>query len=346
MLHTGAVVLVMLSLLFGAKSSAQTPDSTTNSNVRIYHNYFFLGPVLKSRSLIFGAQSRTNENIDLDFQPNSSASLGVNAYLMDLVIEASVSIPLGNKSVSRFGDSDVSDLQIGVVGRKFFGDIYWQRYSGFYYTYPGQSIAADEAYPQRPDIDAGNFGLTLGYVFNHEKFSLRSAYTFVDRQLQSKGSPVLAFVVSSFDIAADSSFFPDSQRPADEFASVDQVRFSSLGFTGGYSYNFVIERWFVNLTLSLGPAHYWVRYHRPEIGDRHNIDINWVSNFRVGLGYNADRFFAGVTYNSQRRNVTFEQLHFDNAIGTFRFVLGYRFREFGPLKKRVWDFLPRPKTSS
>jgi len=346
MLQRGVVVLVMLSLLSGAKASAQSTDSLADGNVRTYNDYFFLGPVLKSRSLTFGAQSRTNENINLTFQPNSSSSLGVNAYLMDFIIEASVSIPVGDRSISRFGESEVRDLQVGVVGRRFFGDVYWQRYSGFYYTYPGQSIAGNEAYPQRPDINARNFGLTFGYVFNHEQFSLRSSYTFVDRQLRSKGSPIMAFVVSSFDIQADSSLFPNNQRPTDEYASVNQVQFSSLGFAGGYSYNLVLERWFINLTLSLGPAHYWVRYHLPEMGYRHNIDINWVTNLRIGLGYNADRFFAGVTYSGQGRNVTFEQLRFANSIGTFRFVLGYRFREFGPLKKRVWDLIPRPKARS
>lgn len=328
-------------LLLAVTTVAIGQHDSTHHDFRSFQDHFFIGPVIKSRTLIFGIESITN-NEEIRFQPNSSSSIGLNTFLFDLNLEATFSIPLNDNSISRFGESNVRDLQIAAVGRRFFGDAYWQKYSGFFYEYPSLSVSGSEPFPRRPDIATRNFGVSFGYVFNHDHFSLRSAYTFVDRQLNSRGSPLLGFVVSTFDIKADSSLFPKALAPLGEDAAVNEIRFTSLGFAPGYSYTAVIKKWFLNLSFSAGPAHYWIRYNLPQSGFHYNIDINWLYSLRIALGYNADRFFWGLTYNGQGRSVAFEQIRFNNSIGTLRLVLGYRFREKGFLTKSVWDFVPLP----
>jgi hypothetical protein len=103
----------------------------------------------------------------------------------------------------------------------------------------------------------------------------------------------------------------------------------------------VLKRFFVNATLTLGPAHHWV-YYKEETGEEHyDVSFNATSTVRVAVGYNSDRIFGGVGFNIQSRTVTFENIRFENATSIFRVLVGYRFKEKGILKKRAWEFLPR-----
>jgi hypothetical protein len=61
---------------------------------------------------------------------------------------------------------------------------------------------------------------------------------------------------------------------------------------------------------------------------------------RLGLGYSNDRFFGGINFVMQSRAVRFEDVQVSSSTSTFRFLIGYRFREFGVLKKSIWD-LPK-----
>ena len=43
---------------------------------------------------------------------------------------------------------------------------------------------------------------------------------------------------------------------------------------------------------------------------------------------------------SQGSTIGFENSNFSNNNSVFKVLVGYRFQEFGILKKRVWDMLP------
>jgi hypothetical protein len=321
-------------------SIAQEADSIPSPHIKTFDDFFFLGPVLKKRDLTFTMKSKRDNTGNLSFKPNSSYSIGINTYVFDLGIEASLSIPLDVKSINRYGESQVKDFQISAISRSYLADVYWQKYTGFYYTYPGLKVLPNDPYPRRSDITTRNLGASFAYVFNYSRFSIRSAYTFLDQQLRSKGSPILGFVVSSFNINGDSALIPRALRPNNLTADVDQARFTSLGIAPGYSYNLIFRSFFLNATLLLGPAHYWIRYHTEEDVTHDDIEINVYSSVRIALGYNGNRFFSGISYSSQGRNVTFQQIEFSNSINTFRLVIGYRFRESGFLKRSILDYVP------
>jgi len=333
--------LIGYFVLIVTSCTAQEADSIPQPHIKTFNEYFFLGPVLKKRDLTFTMKSKKDPTGSISFKPNASYSIGINTYIFDLGIEASLSIPLDIKNIERYGNSEIRDFQVSAISRRFLADAYWQRYSGFYYSYPSLKVHDNQPYPQRADITTRNFGTSFAYVFNHGKFSIRSAYTFLDQQLRSKGSPVLSFVISSFGITGDSALVSKSLRPNNPNAEVDEARFTSLGIAPGYSYNIVVKKFFLNLTFIAGPAHYWVTYHL-ENGETHNdIEINAYTSARIALGYNGNRFFSGINYSSQGRNLTFEQIEFSNSINTFRLVIGYRFRESGILKRSVLDYIPR-----
>jgi hypothetical protein len=123
-------------------------------------------------------------------------------------------------------------------------------------------------------------------------------------------------------------------------SSFEEVRFTSLGLAPGYSYNFVFGKFFLNMTLAIGPAHYWMRYQLSEVDVENDIRINVYSLGRVGFGYNGDRIFAGLTLISQARDLRFEDIRFNNSMSTAKFIVGFRFLEKGVLKERAIDHAP------
>lgn len=318
--------------------SGQSVDSVRASNITSFSDYFFLGPVIKNRNLNFEVESRLDQR-KAKFQPNSSYNIGFGLNVFDIGLEFSFSVPIDIKSQTQFGTTTSSDFVINSISKRWSADAYIQKYSGFYYTYSGQTITNGQVYPQRPDLITRNLGVSFTYLFNHKRFSLRSAYTFTERQKKSRGSALFSYVLSSFDLEADSALV--SSTTLSSFTSpVEDTRFSSLGIAPGYSYTFVFKNFFANSTLVIGPAHYWIQYRLEDGEIRNDIRINSFSMFRIGLGYNGKRFYSGFNISLQGREVKFEEIVFRNSINTFRLVAGFRFLERGFMKERAVDHIP------
>lgn len=332
-------VLVLLFFVF-LFTGVTAQDSLRAYYIQDYPERFSLWPVLKQRSLSFAVRDRQEEKNRINYYPNNSFGLGVGGYIFDVAIEATFAIPLNEKSKQLYGESDVRDLQVNLLAKKFAFDVYYQRYTGFYIDDRRTVIPSGTPYPQRADIDTRNFGIGGIYVFNNRKFSLRSAFNYVDQQLRSKGSFILGGTINSFKLAADSVVLTEASRAElGEGADFDMLRSTTVSLTPGYSHTFIWRKLFLNGTLAVGPAHHWIRYQETGV-QKDDITINSTSYVRLGVGYNSDRFFGGLGFSAQSRTILYGDLHVVNTTSMFRAVVGYRFREIGILEKRAVDFIP------
>ncbi|HTE32806.1 MAG TPA: DUF4421 family protein, partial [Chryseolinea sp.] len=186
-----------------------------------------------------------------------------------------------------------------------------------------------------------NWRATGSYIFNNKKFSFRSAYNFTESQLRSAGSFVVFGSVSGFKTEGDSAILGHNYD-ADFGRDSKVLKFKStaISFAPGYTYSLIHKGFFINGTVALGPSHNWL-YYRTETGET-GKDLNFTAFFlaRLSLGYNGDRFFGGVSYVSQGVNAKFETVQLNTSTGQLKVLFGYRFREFGFLKKRLLD-LPK-----
>jgi hypothetical protein len=335
--HVTACVLAQEIVL---TNPTDRKDSLRDLYIRRFPDHFFLYPVLKQRSLSFDLQKRDRSE-QLTFKPNNAYSLGVGTYLFELNFELAFAIPINQQSKTIYGNSHARDIQLNVLGKKWGLDAFYQKYSGFYLTDKKDQHVADTPYPQRPDIDTKNYGVTWNYVFNNQKFSFRSVYNFAERQLYSKGSFLMSASVGRFKLSADSSILSHPK----ELVFGKQVSFTKLNYTTfsiapGYTYSLIFKNFFLNGTLSVGPAHHWIYYRLEDGKSRNEIGINSFVSARIGIGYNGDRLFGGITFISQGSMVKFEDVQFSNSNATFKILVGYRFLESGILKKRVWDLIP------
>lgn len=334
------VALIFLAVLSSINAFPHGDEDTLrNDYIQQYPNHFFLWPVLKQRKLRFDVKNIKTKD-EIQFEPNNAYSLGFGAYVFDISFEVTFAIPVNEKSKEIYGDSKARDLQVNTLSKKWGADLYFQKYQGFYYD-NGIFRPGDAPYPQRADITTRNFGLTGLYVFNDRKYSLRSAFNFSERQLLSGGSWLISGTLNSFKLEADSAVVEASLRddlgPGSAF---EKLRYTTLSIAPGYAYNFIHKNFFASGALMLGPAHNWTYYKEEDKEERNDIRFNLYAGLRLGIGYSNDRFFAGVNFVTQSRAVRFEDIQVRNSTSTFRMLIGYRFREFGVLKKNVWD-LPK-----
>jgi hypothetical protein len=315
-------------------------DSLRDLYIRRFPDHYFLYPVLKQRSLNFELQ-RSDRSDALTFKPNNSYSLGVGAYLFELNFELAFAIPINQKSKDIYGDSKARDVQLNVLGKKWGVDVFYQKYSGFYLSDKIDIIPANMPYPQRPDIDSKNYGFTGNYVFNNKKFSFRSVYNFAERQLFSKGSFLLSANISRFKLSADSSILSAPKEAIfGNKVSFTKLNYTTFSIAPGYTYSLIFKNFFLNGTLSVGPANHWIYYKLKTGTNRNDTGINSFVAARIGVGYNGNRLFGGVTFISQGSVVKFQDVQFSNNNATFKILMGYRFVETGILKKRIWDLIP------
>jgi hypothetical protein len=325
----------------GLPSVTEDKDSVRRYYIKSFPEYFFLYPVLKQRSLNFELAKRDGSSI-LTYKPNNTYNLGLGVYLFELGLEISFAIPLQERSIERFGESEARDLHLNVFTKRWGLDALYQRYSGFYVVDKENEPEATEPYPQRPDIATKNFGLSWHYLFNHQKFSFRSAYNFSERQLYSKGSFLLFTSLHTFRVAADSSIVHHDRRASFGSAvNFTRLRYTTFSVSPGYTFNLIYNNFFLNTTLGLGPAHNWINYDlEGHASTRHDTAINAFVNARLAIGYNGYRIFGGIGFMSQGGSVRFEDSTFSNNNGVFKILVGYRFKESGILKKRAWDMIP------
>jgi hypothetical protein len=316
-------------------------DSVRAQYIQTFPDHFFLWPVLKQRRLDFEMTSLSNKDHSLTYKSNKPYSFGLGMYIFELGIELAFSVPLDQQNKRIYGASDASDLQLNIIGKKWGIDAFVQKYSGFYIDDPQVSVPANTPYPQRADIVTRNIGLGINYTFNNKKFSFRSAYNFADRQLRSGGSFLLVASLSSFQAEGDSAILGDAYvAEFKDDAKINKIRVTALGLAPGYTYSLIYKSFFLNGTLAIGPAHNWLSSTLDEGPTRNDIKFNAYIMARIGIGYNGDRFFGGMNFNSQNRSAKFDNLQLVSSSGIFKIVIGYRFREFGILKKRVSD-LPK-----
>lgn len=335
-------VLTLTLIVCATSCLAQTSskDSVRGRYIKRFPDYFFIWPVIKQRSTTFDIENSPGKSEKLSYKPNGNVGLGWGLYIFEIGFEITFSFQPEANSQYRFGHSRVNDLQINLLSKHWGLDVFTQNYNGFYRTDKNISVPSNLPYPQRPDISTWNTGVNGIYVFNKNKYSLRAAYNFSEKQIRSGGSFLLTGTVNTFSLRADSAVYGTKYEPkfgaSTDFSKLD---YTTVSIAPGYAYTLVYKSLFVNGSLSIGPANHWVWY-QSAAGAKTDITLNSFVDFRASIGYNSERFFTGVSYVTQARNIRFEQIEFTSASSIFKIVIGYRFKEFGILKKRAWDFIP------
>ncbi|MGC3944989.1 MAG: DUF4421 family protein [Chryseolinea sp.] len=320
------------------ESHTRSPyDSTRSIYIQSYPDHFFVWPVLKQRQLEFRIEDVETRDARLIYRPNRPYSLGMGVYMFEVVLELTGSLPVSSHSEEIYGESRARDFQVNMFGKKWGVDLYRQKYEGFYIVDPENPVPPDTPHPQRPDIYTRNLYGTVSYTFNNKKFSLRSAYNFTERQLKSSGSFLLFGSLNGFKTRGDSALLgSEYQAKFGSDAKIMEINSTHFGVAPGYTYSLIHSKgFFINGVFALGPASNWIRYKSEDGSESKDVKFNSFYVARIAMGYNGDRFFAGVSYGGQSTNARFESVRLRASTGTLKLLFGFRLKEFGILKRRL-----------
>lgn len=345
MRSVAASLLILISLIAHAQedvqisSIPQTPyDSVRSQYIKSYPDHFFLWPVIKQRKLDFELQNIRERKNALAYKSNKPYSLGIGMYVFELGVEIAFAVPLNEQSKTIYGESDTRDIQINTFGKRWGAEAFYQKYKGFYIDDLTSDIPANTPYPQRPDIKTSNIGITGNYVINSKKFSFRSAYNFAERQLRSAGTFVVFTSLTGFKATGDTAIIGSQHEPRfGDDARIRQIQINSLGVAPGYAYNLIYKGFFLNGTLALGPAHNWIAYTYDDGPRNTHTKVDAFVTARISVGYNGDSFFGGLIFVSQGKTAKFNEMMLNSSNTSVKILFGYRIKEFGFFKKRVWD---------
>lgn len=266
----------------------------------------------------------------LYYQPNSRPLIGVGGNIVDIGFGFVVKIPIiFARDLDIYGETDFFDLQLNFYRNKFALDFHYQNYQGLYLANTRRlpEVIFSEK-PKRPGLSLEGASLNGVYVFNSDRFSYPAIFNNSERQLKSAGSFLAQVSLKHLALISDSLIIPEAYQSHFSSSSrhLEQGKFNGIAVMPGYSYTFVAKEFYLNLTYVIGPD---LQYR--EIRITNNMNRFWKleskSNLRVGLGYDNDRFFAGIIYINRWNNYGTGDLDFMHNNGFIRFSVGGRLQE-------------------
>lgn len=268
----------------------------------------------------------------IEYKPNEDFNIGFGIGYKAFGLDLAFNILNSNKDNDVFGKTKRFDVQSNLYLRKFLVDFNMQFYKGYYGFNPEDYKPGfdrqNPVYPIRPDMKSVNISISALYVFKHDKFSFRSAFTYNERQIKGTGSFLAGPYFGYFRMDADSTIVPvevrDTFNPEADFRG---TKFTRFGISGGYAHNFVIgKRVFFSTTMVIGLG--------PEITRTPALDMRPANNevkvaarvgFRAALGYNSEKFFTGMAAVTEVSGGDDNEAVLERSVSNFKIFIGKRF---------------------
>jgi hypothetical protein len=254
------------------------------------------------------------------YRPNKTFSVGLGATYKFLTLNLGVGIIQPDQQK---GHTRNIDLQMHKYGRKFVTDLVLQLYKGFYIP-QGRFASGSAEYYLRPDIRVNTIGLVHQYIFNHQKFSYRSAFQQSEVQKKSVGSLTAGVELFMGNFQGDSAVFPAELRLVSP-ESLHRMKFIEIGPNAGYIYTWVYKKYFftaggsVSFNIGLNKIY-------EEDREKKYTALSANSVIRLSTGYNAGKWGFNVLFISRALHLPdFENRSILFNAGNIRMNLVYRF---------------------
>ena len=239
------------------------------------------------------------DNLAIDLEPNKKTTLGLSVQY-DIVAFSLGFAP------SFFADNkDNGNSKMTSFGLDLFPGRFVQRLD--YYYQRGISLNVDGGSVYLENLKTMKVGGSTAFVFN-KRFSYRSIGLQNAKQLKSAGT-----------FAPTLSYFYTEVNGKSQEGMGDKGYFVNVALTPTYYYNWVIAKDFiVSAGLGLGAGATFPEGDNPKILSQ--------ASALVGLGYNSERFFAGINSRAMASNHQASgNVAMDDTINYATAFVGYRF---------------------
>lgn len=249
------------------------------------------------------------------------ASLG--AYLQYMAVSVGYSFDLTHALTNR--PVNHKRLEFGFSCARFNAEIYYQDNTGGAYVRKFGHYNNGRLFRMEfPGVSMYKFGFNGYYIFNNKRYSYGAAYGFSKIQKKNAGSWMAGFTYTNLDVNLDMrrlnpQLMPYLTVPAENY----KFHYRSYCLTGGYGYNFVLNKHLL-LNLTLMPAVGLANCYEDSLeGTGSMLALSGVA--MGSLTYNLGNFFicgigrlSGNMYHSDR-------YEFWSPVGTASANIGIRF---------------------
>ena len=343
LIWSGRAALLAVALLVHAAALAQLPRLPNLPKIEIlqkpdlvvkrqyirdFANWKTGRLVLSTRNLQFELRSRTRRQAFLQFRPSSNLVLGVAGYYRRLGLELGFKLPTSDERKDRFGSSRIIDWSTTFYTDQFGADVFFQRYKGYYVRNgyeADQTWRRGDPYPRYPDLAAFHLGGNVYYVFNHNRFSYRSAFTQMERQMKSAGSFLLMTSVAIMNFSNEGqAFIPPQRLLGYNKNDFSYARLYNLALAPGYGYTFVHDRLYLSASLFMG---FGLQHQRYTMNDQiENVgQVFRKYNMRLATGYFGEIFYGGGGLLLDNTSSRMQDLVLAVSSPSWRLFAGVRF---------------------
>lgn len=267
-------------------------------------------------------------NSSLRYIPVRDLRIGVGIAYKYFAFD--INVGLGLDRNSKIKDYRSFDFRARLYTSKQYLNAFLQYYQGYQISnFDKYPIQKDNPNSIRNDVRSIHLGLQYMYAFNYPKFSLKAPFVFNETQKKTAGSFVIGANFNLLTLDGDSSLVPESLKS--EFGNALQfqdLNNLSLGLSIGYMYTYVFkEHYFV--TVSLIPG---LIYNNGDYSNITRQPLPRQLNTRVktmnSLGYNARRFFTGITFEAEGYWIKIaDNQRTEITHGSAAVFVGYRFKK-------------------
>lgn len=281
-----------------------------------------------------------------EYSPNEAPSLGIRFQHKWLGF-AFMYGPRDFQADQR-GSSRYVNFFMNVYSKKVGLDIHLMESWGYFIRnrQAREELKGPEAFPLRPDLSTLGVGLNGYYIFNHSRYSMRSSFLHNEIQKKTAGSWLVTVSASYYTLKADSSIVPELYKAViPNFAQVRRGEFYTFGIMPGYAITWVfLKRCYLTGVFSFGPMIQDQHYQAGNADKSIEIDqIKLLARgmVRFGIGYNAPRFYTGISAVGDNYNIPLgggNKLQY--TIGSAQVFVGTRF-QFPQRLKPVSDWMDK-----
>jgi len=311
----------------------EVSDTLSNQYYIDYSDKFSLFLYAKKKYNSFSVESIKLGKI-LEYTPNAPLNVGFGFTYKWLGIGIAFNLNLINHDDDKYGKTKRMDWQTNIYTQKVVIDFYLQTYKGFYLSNTDEIIeeGSEEEYYKRPDAVSYSAGIGAMYVFNHKRFSYKSAFKQTAIQKKSAGSFLMGGDIFFQKIHADSSLFPHDIFPE---ISPESVNHQGLyfGILTAYAHNFIIKKqFFISLSL-MASIHlgFTQTNHNGEEYTNEAIPVLHLQP-RSSFGINRPKWYAGLSFVTDAYGEIVdekeEDISYAFSSGHYRIFFGWRFNWF------------------
>ena len=253
------------------------------------------------------------------------------------------------------GNTEYASYGLNINSKGLRLENSYRSYKGFYdVNTAAYDTTYDDTKPyyQNKDLSITSLKSKGIYIFNNNRFSLRSAYANTERQMKTSATWLLAGNVYFSSIQSSIGIIPQSLRQYYDSTRKDLSKINTFGISAGpgASVNLVAwKRFYLNLLLSLGLE---MQHRNISTLTKSSYLRAWkpsaAADWRISFGFNNRNFFMRLNNTIDFNNLNEGTFKLNSKYLAGELSLGYRFKVKPPRfyqKFKDGDFYKRHFTS-